>query len=72
MVECVRGSGCVTFFVLSFSGPMLVSPLSLHLYYYLLLTAVCVFCYNNSAVIHGWWVDRFVGVTVVLRSAVLL
>ena len=34
MVECVRGSGCLTCFVLLFSGPMVVSPLSLDLYYY--------------------------------------
>ena len=33
-------------------------------------TAVFVFC-STAAVIHGW-VDRFEGVTVVLRSAVLL
>ena len=34
-------------------------------------TAVYIIC--CIAVVHGWWVDRFVGVTaVVLRSAVLL
>ena len=34
-------------------------------------TAVYVIC-CAAAVIHGGWVDRFVGVTVLLRSAVLL
>ena len=65
MVECVRGSGCLTCSVLLFSRPM-VSPLSLELKY------CCVYVFSCTAVIYGGWVHRFVGVTVVLRSAVLL
>ena len=34
-------------------------------------TAVYVIC-CTVAVLHGGWVDRFLGVTVILRSAVLL
>ena len=58
MVECVRCSGCLTCFVLWFSGPtMVVSPLSLDLYYCCILYVICC-----TADVHGW-VDRFVGVT---------
>ena len=41
-----------------------------YVFYRLLLYLVYVFCCTD--VIHGGWVDRFVGVTVVRRSAVLL
>ena len=63
MAEGVRGYGCLTCFVLLFSGPM-VPPISRPL---LPLDDIC-----GTAVIHGGWVDRYVGVTVVLGSAVLL
>ena len=66
MVECVGGYGCLTCFVPLFSGPTVVSPLSLDLYY------CCIRHFCCTAVIHGGWVDRFVGVTVVLCFAVLL
>ena len=74
MIECVRGYGCLTCFVLLFSGPMVVSPLFLDdgvlRYNWTPLQLLYVIC--CTAVVHGGLVDQFVGVTAVLRSAVLL
>ena len=65
MVECGRGSGCSTcfvFFLLWTHGFAALSrPLKLP------YTSFTVLLTHG-----GWWVDRFVGVSVVLRSAVLL
>ena len=73
MTECVRGYGCSTCFVLLFSGPMVVSPRSLDdgvlRSNWAPLQLPYVICCTD--VIRGW-VDRFAGVTAVLRSAVLL
>ena len=73
LLECVRGYGCLTCFAFLFSGPMVLSPLSrrwsaayeLDTHLLLLLYVICC-----TAVTHGW-VDRLVGVTAVLRTAVL-
>ena len=76
MVQNVDGRVCSLLWVfhvsrtfVSFSAPiMVVSPLSVDLLPRLCTYVICC----TAAVIHGGWVDRFVGVTVVLRSAVLL
>ena len=40
--------------------------------YYLVLTAVTLFLYSYITKCHGGWMDRFVGVTAVVRTAALL
>ena len=69
IIECFRVYGCLTSFVLLFSGPMVVSQLSRQ--WSAAFELLLYFIYY-TAVIHGGWVDRFVGVTFVLLSAVLL
>ena len=49
MVECVRSYGCLTCFVLLFSGPMVVSPVSLDLFYCCTSFAVLL-----SYMVGGW------------------
>ena len=67
MVGCTRGYVGWTCFVVLFSGPiMVVAPISLST-----STTTAVRHFRCAAVVHGL-VDRFVAVTIVLRSAVLL
>ena len=67
MVDCVRGSGCFdvfrTFFC--FLAPWFHRSLSTS-------ATTAVYVIRCTAAIHGGWVHRFVGVTVVLLSAALL
>ena len=72
MIECVRGYGCLTFrtFVFWTHGGFTAlddGTLRTNWTHVLLLYVICC-----TAVTHGGWVDRFVGVTAVLRTAVLL
>ena len=74
MIECIRGYGCLTcFFDLLFSGPWWfhhsLDDGVLRLHWTPLQLLYVIRC---TAEIHGGWVDRFVGVTAVLCSALLL
>ena len=73
MIECVRGYGCLMCCALWFSGPM-VSPLDDGVLCvrtgYRFTTAVRHLLY--CCITRGGWVDRFVGVPAVPRTAILL
>ena len=60
MIECARGYGCLTCSALLFSGPMVVSPLSLDdgaLCGYELDTHLYYCCKSFAVLLHNtWWV----------------